>query len=403
MATGSKNIVILFFTLVVVMLGFGMVIPILPFYVQHFGAGGSALGGLMASYAVVQFILAPIWGSLSDSHGRKPILLIGIAGNAAAQLLYGLSTELWMLFAARILAGLLSSATLPTAMAYIGDSTANRDRSKGMGILGAAMGIGMVLGPGIAGWLGSYSLSWPFFLAAFLSVIAFSLAIILLPESLPQNQHVTSSQKVRGPQLKEMWNALFSPVGLLLFMAFLLTFGLTNFEAVFGLYANEKYGSGPAEVGWLLTFVGLISAIVQGVLTGPLTRRWGEVNIIKLALVGTAIGFVLMLLAQNVPALIITMGFFILSNAMLNPSVSSLVSQRSTVKQGVAMGLNNSFQSLGRMTGPLWAGFIFDVDIHLPYLTGAFIMLAGFLLTRLTWKQEAMTQPQTDQTDTIPG
>lgn len=369
------------------MLGFGMVIPILPFYVQHFGAGGSAMGGLMATYAIMQFIFAPIWGSLSDQVGRKPILLVGIAGNAIAQVLFGLSTELWMLFAARILAGLLSSATLPTAMAYIGDSTANHDRSRGMGILGAAMGIGMVLGPGIAGWLGTYALNWPFFLAAALSVLAFVLAAVSLPESLALEQRSHTGKKVRGPQIKEMWNALSSPIGTLLFMAFLLTFGLTNFEAVFGLYANQRFASGPGQVGLMLTFVGLVSALVQGLLTGPLTRRWGEVKIVKLALIGSAIGFALMLMAEDIPALVLTMGFFVFSNAMLNPSVSSLISQRATIKQGMAMGLNNSFLSLGRMTGPLWAGFIFDVNIQYPYLTGAVIMLAGFLFSLTTLRQ----------------
>lgn len=397
MQSDSKNIYLLFFTLIVVMLGFGMIIPILPFYIQHLGAGGSALGGLMATYAIMQFIFAPIWGSLSDQYGRKPILLIGIAGNAIAQLLFGLSTQLWMLFAARTLAGMLSSATLPTAMAYIGDSTANQDRSKGMGILGAAMGIGMVLGPGIAGWLGTYSLSWPFFLAAVLSLSAFILAVVLLPESLPLSNRIQPTRNIRGPQIKDMWNALFSPIGMLLLMAYLLTFGLTNFEAVFGLYANEQFGSGPAEVGLLLTFVGLVSAIVQGLLTGPFTKRFGEVRIIKTALVCSAIGFGLMLLAKSIMILIPTMGFFILSNAMLNPSVSSLISQRTTSQQGIAMGLNNSFQSLGRMTGPLWAGFVFDINLRLPYLTGAFIMLVGFSLTMLSWKQTNFTRQPADQ------
>ena len=168
----NRNILILFFTLVVIMMGFGMVIPIMPFYIKLFGASGSTLGALMATFAVMQFIFAPIWGSLSDRYGRKPLLMLGVLGNAFAQLLFGLSTQLWMLFAARILAGVLSSATLPTAMAYVGDSTSARDRGGGMGILGAAMGVGMVLGPGLAGWLAIGSLSTPFFVAAGLSTLA---------------------------------------------------------------------------------------------------------------------------------------------------------------------------------------------------------------------------------------
>jgi len=153
----NRNIAILFFTMVVVMIGFGIIIPIMPFYVESFGASGKALGALMAIFSVMQFLFAPLWGSLSDRYGRKPILLIGVFGNALSLVLMGFSSSLWMLFGSRALAGILSSATLPTAMAYIADSTSERDRGAGMGYIGAAMGVGMVLGPGIGGWLAGRS------------------------------------------------------------------------------------------------------------------------------------------------------------------------------------------------------------------------------------------------------
>jgi DHA1 family multidrug resistance protein-like MFS transporter len=146
-----------------------------------------------------------------------------------------------------------------------------------------------------------------------------------------------------------------------------------------------------------------VSAIVQGLLTGPLTRLWGEVRIVKAALICSAIGFVLMLLAQDILALVPTMGFFVLTNSMLSPSVSSLISQRASIKQGMAMGLNNSFQSLGRMTGPLWAGFIFDVNLRLPYLTGAFVMLFGFLFALSALKQTSAARQPVDQFIPPPG
>ena len=147
MSSNRRNVTILFATMVVVMLGFGIIITILPFYIESMGASGRDLGLLMATFAFMQLIFAPMWGSLSDRIGRKPVLLIGVLGNAISQLLMGFATELWMLFAARALAGILSSATLPTAMAYISDSTSDEDRGGGMGTIGAAMGVGMVLGP----------------------------------------------------------------------------------------------------------------------------------------------------------------------------------------------------------------------------------------------------------------
>lgn len=378
MSNNRRNITLLFFTLVVVMMGFGMVIPILPFYIEHFGASGSALGFLMAIYATMQLIFAPIWGRLSDRHGRKPIILVGVLGNALSQLLFGLSTQLWMLFVARALAGILSSATLPTAMAYISDSTSEEDRGGGMGIIGAAMGVGMVIGPGLGGWLAGQSLSLPFFLAAALSMLALLLIGWLLPESLPQEARLAQAATEPEAQWRIMWQALFGPIGFLLVMAFLLSFGMTSFESIFGLYSLHRFAYGPGMVGSLLAVIGILSAIVQGGLTGPLTRRWGEAAVIRASLLGSAIGFGLMLLATNLVTVVLTISFFIVSNAMLRPAVSSLTSRRASGGQGVAMGLNNAFMSLGRIVGPIWAGFLFDVNISWPYLSGAAVMLIGF-------------------------
>ena len=270
-----KNVIILAFTLIVIMLGFGMVMPIFPFYIDALGASGVHLGLLMASYSLMQLFCAPIWGSVSDRIGRKPVLLLGILGNALSLVLYGFSTELWMLFAARILSGVLSSATLPTTMAYVSDSTSDDDRGGGMGQLGAAMGLGVILGPGLGGWLATDSLSTPFFIAAGLSLVSLALVWVLLPESLPAAAR-QAGEKMQTVQIGELWRALSSPIGVLLVLAFLASLGLTNFEAIFGLYALQKFAYGPERVGTILTVVGIVSAVMQGLCTGPLTRRWGE-------------------------------------------------------------------------------------------------------------------------------
>jgi MFS transporter, DHA1 family, multidrug resistance protein len=384
-----KNILILFFTMIVVMMGFGMVIPIMPFYIRSFGASGSALGALMAIYGLLQFIFAPLWGSLSDRIGRKPVLMIGIIGNGVAQLLYGLSSQLWMLFAARALAGILSSATLPTAMAYIGDSTDEKNRTSGMGIIGAAMGIGMVLGPGIAGMLAEKSLALPFFLAAVLSFIALILVAVVLPEP-PRAARLQHPTTANGPRLRQMWLAITGSLGVLFFLAFLLTFGLTNFESVFGLYAVDRYSYTPRQVGAVLTVVGLVSAIMQGAATGPVTRRFGEVNVIRFALAGSAVGFVVMTRAETSIQVMLSVCFFTFCNAMLNPAVNSLISKRTSDGQGMTMGLSNSFQSLGRIAGPLWAGNVYDYAMNAPYLSGAAIMLVGFVISLTKLSEEKL-------------
>lgn len=388
MHQNQRNVLILFFTMIVIMLGFGIVIPILPFYIKQFGAGGSALGMLMATYGLMQFIFAPIWGSISDQIGRKPILMVGVFGNSLAQLFLGLSTQLWMLFVARALAGILSSATLPTAMAYVSDSTNEEERGGKMGMIGAAMGIGMVIGPGLGGWLASSSLSAPFFLASGLSFLALVIVFLVLPEA-PRSAP-KKDIRISGPQIQNLWKALTGPIGLLFWMAFLLSFGLTNFESVFGLYAKERYNYTPQQVGTILTLIGLISALIQGGLTGPATRRFGEIKVIRAAFISSAIGFLLMTLAQKYVQVMVTAGYFVLSNAMLNPSVASLISKNTRTEQGITMGLNNSFLSMGRIIGPMWAGSIFDLNMHYPYFSGSMIMVLGFIMS-LAWSRREVT------------
>ncbi len=376
----NKNLVVLFFTMIVVMLGFGIIIPILPFYVEQFGAGGTELGIMMAIFSIMQFLFSPIWGELSDLLGRKPLLILGVVGMGISMLMFGLSTSLWMMFASRVLGGILSSATMPAAMAFISDSTTEKDRGAGMGLIGAAMGVGMILGPGMGGWLSGSSLATPFYLAAGLSFLAALLIFIILPESLPSQSRVKGRAKIRGPQLGMMFRELFGPIGFLLFLAFLVNFGLANFEGIFGLYAQKRYAYGPTEVGTVLTVVGVISTLIQLVLTGPATRRLGEVKVILLSLIGSAVGFAVMLLARSSLAVILTVGFFIFANAMLRPVIATLTSKVTEGGQGVALGLNNAFQSLGRVVGPLWAGTLFDVNLSLPYSSAAIILLVTFFL-----------------------
>lgn len=402
--TNRRNLLILSFTLFVVMLGFGVVIPIIPFYMDNLGAGGTELGLLVASYAIMRLICAPIWGSVSDRVGRKPIMMIGIFGYGITMVLFGLATELWMLFVARMLSGILSSATAPTTMAYIGDSTSEEERGGGMGILGAAVGIGTIFGPALGGLLAAESLSTPFFIAGGMSILALVLIAIFLPESLPKHSRQPTDKRIPLPEIRLWWQALSSPIGIPLVLAFLLTCGMMIFYGIFGLYALEKFNYGPEEVGTIFMVVGLVSAVTQGALTGPFTKRWGETAVIKVALLASVIGFILMSLANTYLTTILSIGVFIFATALLVPSVSALTSKRATIPQGMAMGLSNSFMSLGRIVGPLWAGFVFDINIIYPYISGALTMLIGFIIS-LFWLKgdERVTEIGKDADQRIPG
>ena len=388
MNTSKRTIAILSLALFIVMLGYGMAIPLFPFYVAEMGAGGQQLGLLIAISALLELLCSPLWGSVSDRVGRKPILLVGLLGYSLSSLLFGLSTQLWMLYASRALSGLLSSAASATALAAISDSTSDSDRGGGLGMLGAAIGLGMILGPAVGGWLGTDSLSLPFFVAAGASLLALLLAAIWMPESLPVARR--QAGKVRTIDLGALWRALRGPIAaprsiaVPMVLLFVVSFGLTNFESVFGLYAAQELGYGPERVGTVLAVVGLASALGKALLIGPLTKRWGEPPIIKVSLAASAIGFLVLLLARTYAGVLATTGVFILSKTLLRTTIIALASKRTTTGQGSLMGLSNSFMNLGRIVGPIWAGGLFDVRAYYPYLSGAAVMLVGLLIS-LIW------------------
>jgi len=389
MNSQRRNLILLYFTLAVILLGFGVIIPLEAFLVDQFGASGQELGALISLFALCQLLFSPIWGSISDSIGRKPILIVGAVGNALSLVMFGLSTQLWMLFVARALGGIFSAATMPTALAFIGDSTSKENRGGGMGVIGAAMGTGMVLGPGLGGWLGANSLSLPFYVSGALSLGAGLLIFLILPESLPLENRPSKLQLDISSRYKGMWEGLKGPMALFLLLSFLVSFGLSNMEGILGLFALERFGFGPPEVGTIMVVVGTVVALVQMVLTGPATKRFGERNVIKAALIGLTVTFLLILVAYDFPTLLITIGLFAFTNAMLRPSIASLVSKETRIDQGLAMGLNSSFMSLGRFIGPLLAGFLFDIRITLPYMVGSFIMFMGFLFVQIKLKKPA--------------
>jgi DHA1 family multidrug resistance protein-like MFS transporter len=376
----NKNIAILSLTLIVVSLGFGMVIPVFPFLISGLGGGGTELGLLVAVAAFTELVFGPFWGGISDRIGRKPVLALGMFGYAVSLILFGLATEMWMLILFRALSGVLTAAAAASAMAYIGDSIPREERGGGMGILGAAGGLGLILGPGFGGALAATSLSMPFFAGAAIALATVPLVWFWLPESLPAGVRRQSAGLPSRLGWKNVAGALRSPIGFLLFLAFLASFGLANFEAVFGLYALEKFQFNTGQVGMVLTVVGLVSTSGK-VFTGALTLRWGDANVIKSSLFAGSIGFLVLLAANSYPTVLLATGFFILSKTFLRPSVLSLTSSRTNFGQGVTMGVSNSFMSLGRIIGPLWAGVAFDWNYDYPYLSGAAILFLGFLVS----------------------
>lgn len=395
-----KNLFILSFTMLVVMLGYSMAMPLLPFYIERFGVGGRELGWLMSTYSLMQLICAPIWGIISDRYGRKPILAIGILGYTITLFLFGLAQNFIMLFLARTLSGILSSATQPTAMAYIGESTEQKEKSKGMGQLGAMVGLGVVLGPLFGGFLSTNSLSLPFFIGSGLAFIAFLLVIFLLPESKPasssagemsrlNDQHpITQSDSANAapkrPRVLDIYlRILFSPAGILLLLIFIMSFGMTNFQGMIGLYAVDEFAFDTKQVGTIWMLMGFVLIAGQGFLVGILTKKLGDLPLIKIGLLGGTIGFLFVALAVDYITLMLALGFFILALALIGPALNSYISNFAGEHQGTVMGLNSAFTSLGRVVGPLWGGYIYDINIQYPFFSGAATLLLGLLVSIL--------------------
>ncbi len=376
-----------------VYVGFGIIIPVIPFYAEDLGASPTELGLLMAVYSLMQFLFAPMWGRISDRIGRKPVIMIGIFGLAVSFFLMALSTELWMLFAARIIGGFLSAANMPTVMAYAADITSEEDRGKGMGIIGASIGLGFIFGPAIGGIFSKTDLQMPFYIAGTLSLLTFFLVMFILKESLSKEQRHPKDRKRTG-----LLKALNGPESVLFFLSLFITLSLSGLEATFAYFAAEKAGLGTTELGYIFMIMGLAGAIVQGGLVGRLTKRFGEGFVIQIGIFLSAVGFFLILFTKDFVTAAIYLTIFGVGNGIIRPAVSALLTKRSKTGHGSVTGLLSSFDSLGRILGPILGGLLYTISMGLPYISGIFLSAVAFILFRMyTAKTKKMHTAQTNK------
>jgi DHA1 family multidrug resistance protein-like MFS transporter len=389
MATsGRKSLLILSFTLLVVMLGYGIAMPMLPFYIEKFGVGGKEFGWMMASYSFMQLICAPVWGLLSDRFGRKPILAVGVLGYAISFFMFGMARSFAVLFLARALSGVLSSATTPTAMAYVGDNAQQEERSQSMGQLGAMIGLGVILGPLLGGLLSTDSLSLPFFVGAGLALLAFFLVLALLPESHAQT---SGAEKTRAPfagMLPQYRDVLRGPAGALLVLILLISFGLANLQNMVGLYAVDKLNADTTQVSAVWMVMGVSMIVVQGGLVGWLSKRVGEMRLIRVSLLVGMVGFVIIAQAVNLVQLLAMLAFIMLALSLLSPSLNASISRYGGEHQGALMGVNNAMISLGRVLGPLWGGYLYDLNMTYAFYSGALMLGVGWLVSVLSVRND---------------
>jgi len=368
---------ILFIIVFVDLLGFGMVMPLMARYARELGAPVEYIGLLFTGYSAMQFIFAPLWGRLSDRIGRRPVLLFSIVLSAVAFFLSGLSRTFLALLLTRLFAG-GATANIAIAQAYVADVTAPEDRARGMGIIGAAFGLGFVLGPPIGGLLAGLHLGAPFFGAAALSLLNGVAAYFILPE--PHQRKEGAHPQVR--RLEELRLAFARPgFARLLIFYFLMVFAFSAMESTFTLLAADRYGLSDRQVGYVFGFMGVVMVIVQGGLVGRLARRFGEV-----VMLGTGAGLMVVGLgtlpyAGGVPGLLAACVPLAVGQGFAQPAVTSLISRLAAQEaQGGSLGIGQSVAAMGRIVGPESGTYSFKQSVAWPYLGGAAVMLAATII-----------------------
>ena len=384
---------ILFFIVVIDLIGFGIIIPLLPFYGEFFQANPTTVGLLMATYSLGQFVAAPFWGSLSDRIGRRPVLLVSLAGSVVGYLIMGFTDTLWLLFASRAISGFMAG-NIAAAFAYIADVTTPENRAKGMGLIGAAFGLGFITGPAIGGILAgndpaTANYQYPAFAAAVLSSLALVGAFVFLKESLSKEHRDRLAAHPKDSRLTAFRQCMDKPaLKQAIIISFLATFAFAGLEATFAMWSNRKFGWGPEQAGYLFAYIGLISALIQGGLVGRLSRRFGEARLIVQGSAALAIGIAMITISDTLPLLIISMTIATYGFSIISPALNSLISLQSDAdKQGSVMGATRSVTTMARATGPAWAGYLFaTLGMNWPYYGGALVMVIVCIIAVIALK-----------------
>lgn len=379
---------ILFVIIFMDLVGFGLLIPLLPFYVQRVGASPEIITLVLGLYSFGQLVAAPIWGRLSDRFGRKPVLAITSFGLALSYLMLGFADNLTLLIFSRLFGGVMAG-NIAAAQAYVTDITTPETRARGMGMLGAAFGLGFIFGPGIGGVLGGQDLATanftaPAFAAAGITFIAALAVPLFLKESLNREARTQAAPPPLGERLRTTFARRTLMV--LVIVGFLTITAWALFETVFALWANAVFAYGPAQIGYVLTLMGVISVIIQGGAMGRLTKRFGERKLVTAAAVFLIMGYGLLALSASTPPMLAACAVLAVGSALFNPAMSSLVSQEAAPhERGAVLGVYQGATALSRVAGPAFSGLAFArLGEAAPFLLAAALVAPVLALLTLT-------------------
>lgn len=403
MAPRRSPLFALFLTVFVDMVGFGIVIPVLPLYAERFHASPVAIGWLTGIYSGMQIVFTPLLGRLSDRFGRRPVLMISIAGTAIGFILMGLANSLVLLFVARIIAG-ITGGNISIPQAYIGDVTTPETRSKSMGMIGAAFGLGFTFGPLIGGLMSRISYATPFYFAAALAVANVVLIYTMLPESLPAERRAKPHEDASAAEVfRHGRGAMFAAV---VATYFFLVAGFSIMTTLFALFTEKRFGYDAHANGYLFAFIGIMTVLVQGGMIGRLVKIFGETALARFGMLLTAVSLVMLPFCANLTVLLLVCVGLSFGSGFASPPLNGLASQMVEQSwQGRAMGVLQSAGSLARLLGPLAGGWLLMFDIgkplasygRTPFVAGAALCFVGAIFAFCVKRPAADFSP-----DTIP-
>ncbi len=381
---GSRKALAFIFAVVFLdLLGVGILIPVIPYLVRQFTPAALAVGLLSLSFAAAQFLASPILGALSDRYGRRPVLIVSVLGSGLAYLLFGLAQALWVLFLARILDG-LTGGNITAAQAYIADVSAPADRGKNFGLLGAAFGLGFIFGPAAGGALSHISLQAPAYAAGALSIVTAAFGFFVLPESLPPERRRSGLILARELNPVALLRHAFRRPGLRkLFLAiFAWGFAMSGLRSNFAVFTLVRFGLGPKGNATLFTFLGVVAAVMQGVVIRRVSGRIRDQRLAVFGLGTMALGFALIAASPALWVLYAAIAFTAIGSGLANPTITGVVSRAApAAEQGAVLGAAQSLQSLTQIVGPAWAGAAFDlIGPSAPYWSGAVWILGALAL-----------------------
>ncbi|WP_026590749.1 MFS transporter [Bacillus sp. UNC437CL72CviS29] len=385
-------LIILLSNIFIAFLGIGLIIPVMPSFMNIMQLSGKTMGYLVAVFAVAQLLMSPLTGRWVDRYGRKKIIIIGLFLFGISELIFGLGTHVSVLYISRMLGGISAAFIMPGVTAYVADITSVQERPKAMGYLSAAISTGFIIGPGIGGFIAEYGIRVPFFFAATIAFIACVSSIFILKEPLTAQQLAEISASTKQSNFMRDLKKSLSPVYFIAFViVFVLAFGLSAYETVFSLFSDHKFGFTPKDIATIITISSIFGVVVQVFLFGKLVDILGEKMLIQLCLITGAILAIVSTLVSNFWVVLAVTCFIFLAFDLLRPALTTFLSKSAGKEQGFVAGMNSTYTSLGNIVGPAMGGILFDVNIHYPYLFSALIMAIGLGITFM-WKEKQLAE-----------